>query len=299
VREASDVPWARLELAEGGRLEGTALRWGRGEPRTVVLAGLHGDETTGLYVLRRLVEDGLDGVLGTVDVLPVTNPLGLLMQRRDVPVGGGNLNRAFGGAAEGALCGATAEALLAFVRGATLVVDLHAWETPSCVVGVVHEVPPPGSRARAALAQMGCDYVWKVAGAAASGTLGERLAAEAVATFAMEYPPAWLCAPIDFERWARCLGRALRTHQDARPLPPMGGRLPVAAPAAGLFDPLVAVGERVKPGQHLARLVGAARLAETARVVASCAGIVMHLENRRFVQPGDVLAFVGTGDGGA
>lgn len=102
-------------------------------PRAAVVAGIHGDELEGLYVCHRLaawLEDLLrttpGALLGSIELYPALNTLGLDTLTRGLPVFDTDLNRAFPGSAGGPLPGRLAEAIMTALTGAALVVDIHA-----------------------------------------------------------------------------------------------------------------------------------------------------------------------------
>jgi predicted deacylase len=106
---------------------------GSNGPRVAVVAGLHGDELEGLYVCHRLAAwlDNLlrtapHTLLGSVELYPAVNTLGLDTLTRGLPVFDTDLNRAFPGSAGGPLPERLAAALMTELSGATLVVDIHA-----------------------------------------------------------------------------------------------------------------------------------------------------------------------------
>ncbi len=102
-------------------------------PRVAVVAGIHGDELEGLYVCHRLAtwleelqRTGNHGLLGSIELYPAVNTLGLDTLTRGLPVFDTDLNRAFPGSTGGPLPNRLAAALMTELSGAALVVDIHA-----------------------------------------------------------------------------------------------------------------------------------------------------------------------------
>jgi uncharacterized protein len=116
------------------RMEIRRTRFSGGDgPRAAVVAGVHGDELEGLYVCHRLaawLEELLrtkpGALLGTVELYPALNTLGLDTLTRGLPVFDTDLNRAFPGYAGGPLPARLADAIMTALTGACLVVDIHA-----------------------------------------------------------------------------------------------------------------------------------------------------------------------------
>ncbi len=122
-----DMPYReRMEIRR------TVFKGGAG-PRVAVVAGVHGDELEGLYVchclsawLDELLRTSPHGLLGSVELYPAVNTLGLDTLTRGLPVFDTDLNRAFPGSSAGPLPDRLAAALMQELSGASLVVDIHA-----------------------------------------------------------------------------------------------------------------------------------------------------------------------------
>jgi len=122
-----DLPYCeRMELRRTCFTGGSA-------PRVAVVSGIHGDELEGLYVchllaawLEELVQRRPEALLGTVELYPALNTLGLDTLTRGLPVFDTDLNRAFPGSGTGPLPARLADAIMTALTGAALVVDIHA-----------------------------------------------------------------------------------------------------------------------------------------------------------------------------
>lgn len=108
----------------------------KGEPPALALvAGVHGNELNGIFVLARLasmlrrIEAGeRPGVrlTGRVIVIPAVNVLGVNLRRRRWPFDGSDINRMFPGYAEGETTQRIAAALLARTQDARHRIDVHS-----------------------------------------------------------------------------------------------------------------------------------------------------------------------------
>jgi len=121
-----------MPFRERMELRRTVFIGGNG-PRAAVLAGIHGDELEGLYVCHRLAawleqlqRTNPSALLGAVELYPALNTLGLDTLTRGLPVFDTDLNRAFPGSGSGPLPERLADAIMSALRGAALVVDIHA-----------------------------------------------------------------------------------------------------------------------------------------------------------------------------
>jgi predicted deacylase len=107
--------------------------FGSGGPRVAIVSGVHGDEVEGLYACHRLARwltelcrARPEALLGTVELYPGLNPLGLDTLQRGVPIFDVDLNRTFPGDDAGVLPQRVAAATMAHLDGAAMVVDIHA-----------------------------------------------------------------------------------------------------------------------------------------------------------------------------
>lgn len=104
-------------------------------PRVALVAGLHGNELNGVFVLARLasflrqVADGGredSALLGRVIVIPAVNALGLNVRSRGWPFDGTDVNRMFPGYDRGETTQRIAAAVLAATEPAHWRLDLHS-----------------------------------------------------------------------------------------------------------------------------------------------------------------------------
>jgi len=106
-----------------------------GLPRVALVAGLHGNELNGVFVLARLahflrqIEEGRrkdTHLLGRVVVVPAVNVLGLNIRSRAWPFDGTDLNRMFPGYDAGETTQRIAAALLRLTEPARWRIDIHS-----------------------------------------------------------------------------------------------------------------------------------------------------------------------------
>ena len=98
--------------------------------RVCIAAGTHGDEMMGqliIYLVQQRIGEHPDALRGTVDFYPMLNPLGLDIGERLVPSGTRlDMNRAFPGSPNGTPLEYMCHQVIQDMRGADLVLDLHA-----------------------------------------------------------------------------------------------------------------------------------------------------------------------------
>ncbi len=105
----------------------TVYSFGKGDPKVLIVGGLHGDELVGMVAARILVNKLRDmNVRGTVRVIPIANELGLYMRSRVNPIDGKDLNRVFPGREDGSVSERIAARIWRYVIESEYVIDLHS-----------------------------------------------------------------------------------------------------------------------------------------------------------------------------
>jgi predicted deacylase len=271
---AVEVPLVVLSGREGG-------------PRVTLVAGVHGDEVEGQFVLQDLARE-LDprSLRGTIVLVLCANPLAARAGQRCAPDDGADLNRVFPGDPRGSVSHRLAAALFDLVRGADFVVTLHGWSTSGEVLPYV-EYP------------RGADEV-AMAGRAMARACGlERVRA-------LDWHPGLLPASavrcgipaIEFEVGGRGASRPenralyrdvvlnVLRHLGVLPGSPARapaireiGAFPLRTPVAGLARRCVKLEQAVQAGQRVASIVDldGQVLADLAAPVSGEVGAVRHL----------------------
>jgi len=99
---------------------------GEGKPKILITGGIHGDETTGIYVALKLKEYlSKRSVNGTVNIIPISNPLAFRSRLRASPVDGQDLNRVFPGNPSGSHTAKIAAKIWEIATDADYILDLH------------------------------------------------------------------------------------------------------------------------------------------------------------------------------
>lgn len=259
ARRADGSPIALSLLLVRGAAPGKML---------LVSAGVHGDEFEGMAALHRLYEE-LDpaALAGTLVGIPVANPPAFEAGLRTNPDDRQDMARVFPGDPRGTVTEQLAARLTEEIRQADFYCDLHS-------AGQYYRMPPLAgyqlrpepllSAQRAAARAFGLPLIWGT-----PGLPGRSLSAAAeggIPSIYVETTGEGRCRPEDVAAYLRGL-RNLLIHlgmlagevnadpprwvvEDDRP---QAGFLQVQnrAPSGGLFEPAVAVLDRVTRGQHL------------------------------------------------
>ena len=107
----------------------TVYTFGKGTPRVLIVAGLHGDEVVSVAAARILL-DKLKNltIRGTVRIIPIANELGLYIGSRTNPIDGKDLNRVFPGNENGSVSERLAAKIWSLALESDYIVDLHGCE---------------------------------------------------------------------------------------------------------------------------------------------------------------------------
>ena len=125
-----------------GTVDLTIGNIGTSSPRMLITAGAHGDEGPwGGWAIHKLFERIDDSeLIGSIRVIPVSNPLAMQADKRNAPVDQLDLNRVFPGNASGSYTERIADAMVNHgLTDVDFVIDLHgggSW----CVNGFVFEM---------------------------------------------------------------------------------------------------------------------------------------------------------------
>jgi predicted deacylase len=124
------ISWERIPIGAGaavGQVEIAIGSVGTGRPLALITAGIHGDEGPwGAWALHKLLASHIDGLRGSLRVVPVANPLAMEADARNAPLDTLDLNRVFPGDLNGSHTERLAAALVAHaVDGVDVVIDIH------------------------------------------------------------------------------------------------------------------------------------------------------------------------------
>lgn len=157
-----NVAEAMLPVDEKYEIKKNRIQHGTSHKRICIVTGTHGDELEGQYVCYELQKvlkqrDDLDGI---VDIYPSLNPLGMDSMNRKVPFFDLDMNRVFPGDAKGSLVESVAYDIVNDLKGADLVIDIHASnvylkEIPQIRINTLQskELVPLAKK-------MNVDYIW-------------------------------------------------------------------------------------------------------------------------------------------
>lgn len=279
-------------------------------PVALLVAGTHGDEYEGQVLAHELIRE-LDParLSGTVIIVPAANSPAVRGAARVSPIDAGNLNRSYPGRAGG---GPT-EQVAALIAGALLpradfVMDMHSGGSNSTYLpcAFIYRGPDEGLwRAKLRASRLlGLPYVMVVAPLLEPGSLSSAGDLAGILTISTELSGAGTVDRHALGSMRRGMPRLLadlgilnevaEAPVQAEPqwleLVPES---PVTSTAAGLFEPLVDLGEAVGAGQPVARVHFIDELDRPPRIYhARLDGVVAIMRRPTLVSPGTHLLHI-------
>jgi predicted deacylase len=284
-------------------------------PTALLVAGTHGDEYEGQVVLHELIRSlEPEHLNGTVVIVPAANAPAVRAGTRVSPIDGGNLNRRYPGQA----CGGPTDQVADLIAGAMLpaadvVIDLHSGGSNSTYLPSMFIYRGPDQetweRKVAASRAMGLPYVMVVQPRLEPGSLSTAGDDAGVLALSTELGGGGTVDPgilADARRGVRSLlahvGILAAQHSTELQLEATGAEpiwlelvpeSPVMATAAGIFEPLVGLGQRVRAGDPVARVHAIDDLERGSQeYMARVDGIVAILRRPALVALGNYLLHI-------
>ncbi len=292
-RRIVDVPVAPLYTHDDLSISVQILRAKRPGPTLFISAAIHGDEISGVEIIRRLLQHkALNSLRGTLLAIPIVNVYGFLNHTRYLP-DGRDLNRSFPGSAKGSLTGRMARTFVSeIVSKCTHGIDLHT-----------------GARHRSNFPQIRADLDDPVA-RTMTEAFGVPLAIDAKirdgslrecagdagipvilyeAGEALRFEELYIRAGVKgIINVMRSIGMLPRSRGRKPPNPPIISNQTswVRAPESGILRSFVPLGEKVEKGQTIAMVADPLGTAETP-IIAPDHGVVIGRTNLPLVYEGD------------
>jgi predicted deacylase len=309
--EISREAFFRLELPyrEQLTLERAVFRGGEG-PRVAVVSGIHGDELEGLYVCHRLAarlealaRERPGALLGSLELYPALNPLGLDTLQRHVPIYDVDLNRVFPGHRAGLLPQRLAHAAMAPLLGAALVIDIHASNVYLREIPQVRIARAFESKLVPLARRLNVDLIWvHEAVTVLENTIAHSLNERGVPCLVMEMGVGMRVTPAFAEQVVTGILHAARELGALDPqleLEPAEHAPLVAddtnvhylnAATSGLFAPCAEHWDAVRRGELLGRIVSPLRGDTLCEVRSPVDGVLFTLREYPLVYEGSLLA---------
>jgi predicted deacylase len=285
-------------------------------PRVALVAGLHGDELNGVFVLsrlasflRRIAAGGRPGaeLRGRVVVIPAVNVLGVNVRTRVWPFDGTDVNRMFPGYAGGETTQRIADAVLRLTLAARWRIDLHSSNAD------FEELPQvrlyqPGDEEREAARWLGLPaIVERPESATFSATLVSAWRTQGGRGLAIQAGHAGSLQSGHCERLFRALLDFLeaegtlwgvRLAESEESVHHFGPRqaFPVISEHAGWFVSRLKVGQWLRAGDRVGFVYDGFSGEQRAEAKTPVAGLLSGIRRQPLLCEGDLLARILTGD---
>ena len=293
-RRIVDLPVTDLSTRTPMTMSVQVICGRRAGPSLFVSAALHGDEISGVEIIRRVLKlSALRRIHGTLVVVPIVNVFGFISLSRYLP-DRRDLNRSFPGSPKGSLAARLAHLFLReIVDKCTHGIDLHT--------GAVHRANYPQIRANLddpeasrMAASFGVPVV--INATQRDGSLRQAAIEQNVPVIVYEGGEALRFDEMSIRAGVRCVVGVMRAlnmlptkHvQKPRKLIVAQSSTWVRAPASGILRATVVMGSQVREQQCLAHISDSFGEHEV-EVQAPCDGVVIGRTNLPLVHEGDGL----------
>jgi predicted deacylase len=300
---------SHIEIGRAGvvSLDIPLLTFGGGSPRLGIIAGVHGNEQTGQFVIAEVLREieGRD-LVGTLRIVPVANPLAHAVGVRRHPVEHYDLNRAGFGHVGGSATARTAAALVSALSDCDLVIDLHEFsnlETPVMCACTGAGAERVRSKSQEAIRVFAPEVIWATlpenhADRLYEGLLLSALAEQGIAGFAVEQSGIRMQthgpieAAMGILRVMDYLGMIDGAIDAQRECGPVLSRREVTFENAGLWWPHRKLMAPIRRGQSVGRLSLLPNFA-SQDIVSPLDGVILQIRPRGGVSTGAQAFSVG------
>lgn len=281
------------------------ITFGQGPKMVGLVLGVHGVETTGLFLLQKLVEKESE-LKNEVRVISSANPSGLLLASRlgelDLPVNIKDPNRSFPGKINGSVQERVSAAVLEIISDCDFVLDIHNFSNLGQTFPILSLEGIDNSQGASVetlnfLKSLGMDFAFLIDTKQAerrefSGTLNEALNKEGIPNLSLELPPIEFLAESDLEILAGKVIRAInnigkRANHEVK-LPKLINTEIVRSERVGIFTPALKPPKEVKKGEVLGTIFDPFNL-ETIKIKSPRDGLLVVLKRKDFVRVGEFL----------
>ncbi len=232
-------------------------------PKILLIAGMHGDEKTGPYILRKLIADFK--VLGKnmpVSILSVVNKDAYKNNSRISLKDGKDLNRIFPAKGSSRHSTAIAQALYTFSRSYEVVIDFHVFvgqKTMLCGVELNTGTRQIRIKTRQLMSMLGMQLICaidKTNEPKKQGSLCGLLQSEGCLAFGIELPPIRYIKKTQVETLIGLCKKIIKKYPKLIKTPqiPVVRRVQLYAEENGTFTSLVSPGDYVKATQPIGKI---------------------------------------------
>jgi predicted deacylase len=297
------LPIERIKVGEIGTIdiEIPILRIGGGKPKVSIVCGLHGDETTGLFVIDKLLRN-LELKKGQLLIVLAANQLAQALKRREAPLDFKDLNRIFPGSPNGSFSERIVDKLSNLLADSDVMLDFHTFGMETKMTGILPAAGEMGRKALQFLELFNPSVVWKVVFDGEeekyTSALGPHLSRIGVPNIAIEFPDMINATDKDIEDGVNGLNNLLKglgmvDGKPKRNKQTLLLRKVVLAENSGLFIPKAKVMTDVKKGDVIGELVRMNGEFSRKTIPAEQDGKLIQINKKTFVNTGEDLFALG------
>lgn len=280
-----------------------------GEPKIGITCCVHGDETSGLFIADRVMEQlksNDSSLKGTVYILPAANSAAHLDNKRVSALDHKDLNRVGRGNKEGSFTERNGAVLFEFLSQLDFVINIHAFEMRMPVTAVYMNAGniEVKKKTLAAISAFSPEMIWVID--ASNGrdstyltTLDTALAEVGVPNFPIETSQLAFLSDKEIERAAQGILNVISflsiidaTLPASNYKTPAYSRHEFTAPYAGLWEPEVSLLQPIEPDTKIGTLKVLPNF-EAHPIYAQSYGVLIQYRQRQFVATGTSLFSLG------
>jgi len=272
----------------------------KGNRKIAVIVGMHGEETSGLLVINKVIQKLSNKTNCEVNFILAANTLSQTMRTRVSPTDLFDLNRVFPGNMGGEISQRIAAKLLEFCLEMDLVIDLHTFDGQCPVVGIFMNSGNNSVKEDClkSLSSMGVDCIWQLNFNSSdevkmSGALGPILCDKGVHSIAIEMPGHEIITNTQVDLITSGIVNIINNVPIKAKNTPIISKINIRADFSGIFNSKIKVMSRVKKGQNIGNLI---RMDDFKKIsiMSPEDGLLVVNKNNHFVFTGEILASIGT-----
>lgn len=278
-----------------------------GQPKVGITCCIHGDETSGLYIVARVIKELelRNSRAGTVYILPAANPVAILNNKRVSVLDYKDLNRVGKGNKDGSFTERTGAVLFEFLSQLDLVIDIHSFpiRTPITAIFLNTGNTQVKKKTLSAIHAFSPEIIWAMntpdsQDAVYSTVLGIALANAGIACLPIETTQLAFLPEAEIEKAAQGILNVIAFMGIIESLYvskcsiPAFTRNEFTSPSAGLWEPHVSLMQPIQTGMEIGTLKILPTF-EEKKIYAPSSGILIQYCQRRLVATGDALFSLG------
>jgi len=276
------------------------IRIGTGSPKVTILTGMHGDEFSGLLIIKKLL-DKLELKTGTLQIILCANPIAGFSKTRESTIDSTDLNRCFPGNPNGTITERLANKLTHIMADSDLVIDIHNMQNKTKPTLLLISCNNKTDEKTIEIIKVfNAERVWKIHAISEekySQTLGAFLARQMIPHFAVEVDAIETASEDDINFIINGIENVLAKFKMVekeiieKELKYFK-RMQLFSHTAGIFTPLKEVDEEIKEGEDIGGILNINEFVEEP-VKCQNKGFVCDISKRKFVHEGEHIASIG------